>query len=515
MKVILQFVCVGLGFVGLLASAGARAEALNESTELLVRYREPQNTEVQAAKTALFTGAQQALGVGLVNSEQGLVKLVFDNAELAREARERLLQSDEVESVSENNTYLPALYLHAIEESSLELSPSAPLPYPAFPFPWGGVNPPARVAAAPEFQTPPVYKSGPDPLTSGDWANRNINMPALSSLVRSKFSPVISAVIDTGVHYNHEDLSGAMWQKPGNPKEVGYDFAHNVPRPFDVRHFDLEGCMKDAGCSKGVGSGQFLTNPGHGTHVAGRVGAILNNSLGLYGAGAPAKTSLMALKFFYDAGEAKAGQGDDAAAIRSIDYAIKNGAKVINASWGGRMSPARAEQSELKKALIRAQQAGVLVVIAAGNDGINNDTDAQPGFPAAYTLDNTIVVAATDPKDAIAGFSNYGVKTVHIGAPGVRVLSTTADGAYNDLVARFKDKQGVERAMAWDGTSMAAPIVAGAAALLWSKYPKESYRQIKARILGTARKVPGLAGKVATGGVLDVSAALSARSPAL
>ncbi|MCM2323977.1 MAG: S8 family serine peptidase [Oligoflexia bacterium] len=488
--------------------------AYGETTELLVRYYEPQNTESQALKSAFFSGGDQALSLGLINSEEGLVKLSFDNAEEAEAAREKLLASGQVQSVTENNYYRPALYLHAVAP---ETAPSAIggglFPFP-FPFPWTGGGSTAKPVSYPDVLNPPAVTPGRDPLASKDWALKNINLPKLSAM---KFGnkELISAVIDTGVDYNHEDLSGAMWRKPGTKDEVGYDFAHNIAKPYDLRHFDIEGCLKDPGCKAGRGAGNFLTNPGHGTHVAGHMGALVNNSLGIYGLAAPVNTRLMALKFFYDAGERKAGQGDDAAAIKSIDYAIKNGAKVINASWGGRMSPSRAESSELKKALIRAQKAGVLIVIAAGNDAIDNDTDAEPGFPASYTLDNTIVVAATDPSDALGDFSNYGAKKVHIGAPGVKILSTTTGSQYSDIVAKFKDSKGEERVMAWDGTSMAAPIVAGAAALIWSKYPDEDYRQIRARILNTARKVPALAGKVSTGGVLDVSAALSAATPSL
>lgn len=216
----------------------------------------------------------------------------------------------------------------------------------------------------------------------------------------------------------------------------------------------------------------------------------------------------MALKFFFDSGDAQAGGGDAAAAIQSIDYAIKHGAKVISASWGGTMPREVGEKNELKQALIRAQQAGVLFVVAAGNDGIDQDTDEQPSYPAAYDLDNFIVVAASDAQDQLADFSNYGAKSVHIAAPGVKILSTTADGKYSDTVAKFTDSHGKTKEMDWDGTSMAAPLVAGAVAAVWATHPSEDYHQIRDRVLRSVRKVPGLSDKVASGGVLDVSAAL-------
>ena len=225
--------------------------------------------------------------------------------------------------------------------------------------------------------------------------------------------------------------------------------------------------------------------------------------------GVAAGSKMMALKFFFDAGKPDGGAGSDEGAIKSIDYAIKNGAKVINASWGGNQPRHLAEKSELKQALLRAQNAGVLVVIAAGNDGRDNDNDSMPNFPASFELDNIITVAATDSQDQLAEFSAYGLRTVHIGAPGVKILSTIAGGGYSDVVARFKDGDGQEQSMDWDGTSMAAPMVAGAAAAIWSKNPTWTYKQVRERILSTARKVPALEGRVASGGILNLKAALA------
>jgi subtilisin family serine protease len=233
---------------------------------------------------------------------------------------------------------------------------------------------------------------------------------------------------------------------------------------------------------------------------------VANNSIGIRGVGG--NVQVMALKFFFDYTDGEnAGAGDDAAAIQAIDYAITHGVKVISASWGGRMSKADAESSELKNALIRAQNAGLLFVVAAGNDSIDNDSDAQADYPAAFHMDNMIVVAASDSKDALADFSNYGATTVDIASPGVKILSTTVGSTYQDVITTYTI-HGKTQAIDWDGTSMATPIVAGAAALVWSKYPNETYQQIKQRILNSARPVAGLKGKIVTGGVLDVTAAL-------
>jgi thermitase len=465
--------------------------------ELIVRYREPQNNLWQANLTAQST-VGKVERTEVLNSSEGVLKLRFKSAAEANQAMARLQLSDDVLSVSPNH-----LYSLAVSYTSRDVTPAkAAQTFLAVPF--LSLDAPA---ALPEVALPPAGVTvGADPLVAQDWAMTKIGMP--ESLDGTGLKPVTAAVLDTGIDYNHEDLSGSMWRQEGKPQIVGYDFAQNNDRPFDVVHFDIEGCLKDVGCQMGWGQGKFLTNPGHGTHCAGHVSAVANNSLGIRGVGAGA-TQVMALKFFFDKEHANAGQGDTAGAIKSIDYAVKNGAKVINASWGGRQEPSVAERSELKQALIRAQKAGVIVVVAAGNDTIDQDKDDEPTYPAAYKLDNLIVVAATDKNDALGKFSNYGGESVHIGAPGVKILSTTSGSQYSDVVKRYKDpSSGKDREIAWNGTSMAAPIVAGAVALVWAKYPSESYQQIRARILSSARKVEGLSGKVVTGGVLDVAAAL-------
>jgi subtilisin family serine protease len=469
-------------------------DARAATTDLIVRYREPQNTRAMAAFNTLRMGVSLNAQVDLINSEEGVVKLSFPSLEDARAARERLAASDAILNVAPNLTYRPAI--------SYRLKPVAPVAEPHF----FALPKFLGLGAIPDVDLPPAQVTpGADPLAAQDWAMANIRMEPNSRLRVTR--PLIAAVIDTGVDYNHEDLIGTMWRKQGtNGREVGYDTVHDHAKPFDNVHFDVEGCLKDFACRLGLDTSKYLVNPGHGTHCAGHVAAVANNSLGIRGVGAGAK--LMALKFFYDVGEEKAGQGDDAAAIQAIDYAVKNGARIISASWGGRIKREEAERSELKQSLVRARNAGVLVVIAAGNDGIDQEAVDDPGYPAAYELDNLIVVAASDKNDALADFSNYGGKTVHIAAPGVKILSTTVGSQYSDTVAKFTDSEGKEHQLDWDGTSMATPIVAGAAALVWSKYPNADYREIRDRILKGARKVPALAGKVTTGGVLDVAAAL-------
>ncbi len=445
-------------------------------------------------------------------SQAGLVKLSFATPEDAALALKKIRVSNTSARVSFNNFYRPAMNYRFKKLAK---------PY-AFFLPLAdeeasaGDNNMIQVGSEiPEIDpAPESVDSGDDPYMIYDWALKNIGFPTEKLGEWMSDSSIITAVLDTGVDYNHEDLSGAMWRSmdendENNAEIVGWDFAHNTARPYDLVKYDLAGCVEDPMCKSGIDSSKYLINPGHGTHCAGHVAAVAQNSLGIRGIGGGAQ--LMALKFFFDEGEENAGQGSDLGAIQAIDYAIEHGVQVINASWGGNMSPEDAEGSELKQALIRAQKAGVIVVVAAGNEGVDQDSEElgfEPSYPAKYDLDNLIVVAAIDQKDQLAGFSNYGVNSVHLAAPGVRILSTISGGTYSDVVASVTDKDGNVYGQTWDGTSMAAPIVAGAVALVWSKYPTEDYRQIRDRILRSTRPVPGLAGKVITGGALNISAAL-------
>ena len=270
----------------------------------------------------------------------------------------------------------------------------------------------------------------------------------------------IVADIDTGIDYNHEDLSFNLWRNPDTAKDtgtVGYDFVHNDTLPFD----DNE----------------------HGTHTAGTIGAVGGNGIGV--SGVSQRVSLMALKFL--SGE---GSGTTADAVRAIDFAIAHGAKVLSNSWGGKGDQ---DNKALGDAIDRAKAADILFVAAAGNDSADNDgTDAS--FPAALPNDNIISVAATDSNDSLAFFSNFGKKTVHVAAPGVKVYSTVPGSQYKEE----------------SGTSMACPHVAGAAALIWSAHPSWNYMKVKQVLMDTSDKLPVLQEKTISGGRINVLSALKA-----
>jgi DNA-binding beta-propeller fold protein YncE len=212
----------------------------------------------------------------------------------------------------------------------------------------------------------------------------------------------------------------------------------------------------------------------HGTHVSGIIGAVADNGIGV--AGMAWRVHILPCKFLNSDG-----LGLSSNAIRAIDYATLQGARVLNNSWGG-----GALSLAMKDTIDAAGAGGAVFVVSAGNDG--EDFAVRPQYPAAYTLPNVVAVAATDENDGLAVFSNFGAATVLLGAPGVHILSTLPGGQYGKL----------------SGTSMSAPIVSGALALLLSAEPDLDLQAIRARLTAAAKPVPGLAGKTITGGRLDV-----------
>ncbi len=311
----------------------------------------------------------------------------------------------------------------------------------------------APVADKPADVVPPVA----DPELARAWGISKIGADKAWAKHPGS-SDVVVAVIDTGVDYNHEDLSFNMWRNPKPDAKtvdlVGYDFVHNDGLPFD--------------------------DHSHGSHCSGVIGAVGGNGKGI--SGVNQRVSIMAVKFL-----SAEGSGDEAGAIRAIDYAVTHGATVLSNSWGGSGS---GDMQALKDSVSRAEAKGVLFVAAAGNDSSDNDT--TPEFPGGFNTPNMIAVAATDNKDGMAYFSNYGKTTVHVGAPGLDVYSSVPANKYEKM----------------SGTSMACPHVAGAAALLWSAHRDWSYKQVKARLIETVDKLPVLEGKTVSGGRINVLRAL-------
>ena len=294
-----------------------------------------------------------------------------------------------------------------------------------------------------------------DPMYSQQWGFPKINAPTAWSRI-TQAANVTVAMIDTGISLSHPDLQANLWTNPA-PTFGDVHGANFVPA---------------------TPTGNPDDDHGHGTHTAGTVGAVTNNGLGV--AGTAWRVNLMALKFL-DAN----GSGTTANAIRAINYGIQHKADIMSNSWGG-----GGFSQALSDAINAANQAGILFVAAAGNSANNND--ANPFYPCGYNLPNVICVAATDQNDNLATFSNFGVKTVHLGAPGVAILSTLSGGNYGTL----------------SGTSMATPHVSGAAALLKGAYPTWQAPDLKQQILSTVDPLSSLQGKTVTGGRLNLGRAL-------
>lgn len=285
----------------------------------------------------------------------------------------------------------------------------------------------------------------------------------------SSASNIVVAIIDSGIRYTHEDLAENMWVNAGEIPENGIDD-------------DRNGYVDDVhGMDSIAESGDPMDDVGHGTHVAGIIGAVGNNGVGV--AGVAWRVKLMACRFL-----SKAGDGDTSDAIQCIDYARRMGARVMNASWGGPDYSAA-----LFSAINSARGAGIVFVAASGNDAQN--IDEVPLYPASYTLDNIIVVGGTTRSDTMdSGYSNWGANSVDLFAPGTGIYSTwhTWDGAYTSNT----------------GTSMAAPHVTGIAALMRARFPTYTAQQIVNRLRSTVDAIPELEGKCRTGGRVNMARAL-------
>jgi serine protease len=302
---------------------------------------------------------------------------------------------------------------------------------------------------------------------NGGQNDADIDAPEAWTL-RSDAPQVIVAVVDTGVRFTHEDLAANMWRNPGEVAGNGVDD-------------DRNGYVDDVhGISALDATGYPMDGNGHGSHVAGIIAAAGNNGRGIVGVAWRAQ--IMALQFL-DAN----GDGYTSDAVVSIDYARAKGAAVVNASFAGPDN-----SFSLRDAIVRARAAGMIIVAAAGNEALNNDS--IPTYPANYALDNVVSVAATTRSDALANYSNYGAQTVDLAAPGSSIYSAyfLADNAYVTM----------------SGTSMAAPHVAGAVALLRAHVSGLTHTQIIDRLLKAVDPLPALAGKTASGGRLNLQRAL-------
>jgi subtilisin family serine protease len=328
----------------------------------------------------------------------------------------------------------------------------------------------------------PSMNAGPnDPLLGEQWALVNTgqrggrdkaDIDALGAWARTHGSDrVVVAVLDSGVDYTHSDLVNNMWLRPDT---VAPYVDADLGEIDDVHGFNAV-----------ENNGDPMDDNGHGTHCAGIVGAEGNNDEGI--AGVNWKVEIMPLKFM-----SAGGFGTTKDAIEAINYVIARkkagvNVRVISASWGSTRK-SRALEDVIRK----AGEEGILFVAASGNSSAN--TDRRPHYPSSYNLPNVVSVAALTRRDELAGFSNYGAKSVHVAAPGAEIMSTWLNGAYEEH----------------SGTSMATPVVSGIAALVLSTDEKLSVQELKARLLESVDKLDSLKGKTVSGGRINAARAVGA-----
>jgi subtilisin family serine protease len=279
---------------------------------------------------------------------------------------------------------------------------------------------------------------------------------------------VVVAVLDTGVDYNHEDLTENMWRRP---------------EKMEPYHDNELGTIDDEFGYNAIDGSDPMDDNGHGTHCAGIIGAEGENNVGI--AGVNWKVQIMPLKFM-NAG----GSGSTKDAIEAINYVIDRkkagvNVRIISASWGSTQ-----KSRALGEVIRKAYENDILFVAAAGNSSVDNDRN--PHYPSSYDVPNVVSVAALDRHDALASFSNYGAKSVAIAAPGVDILSTWLGNEYEEK----------------SGTSMATPVVSGVAALILAEHPHMSVDDLKKKLLASTDPVPVLKGKTVTAGRINAAKAL-------
>jgi subtilisin family serine protease/subtilisin-like proprotein convertase family protein len=366
---------------------------------------------------------------------------------------------------------------------------------------------------------------------AGGYANDDIHATKAWDVTTGSRKVIVS-VIDSGIDYDHPDLYKNIWlnqaeippSRKANLIDVDGDgiisFADlNDPRnqgPFKITDVNGDGRIDAADIlapmvldanGKDTGKGgwafpgntldgdtahpndfigwNFVTNTnnpfddyGHGTNVAGVIGATGNEGVGV--AGVDWQASLMPIKFLDSSG-----RGTLSRVIAGLYYAVAHGAKIANNSWSG-----GGNDPTLAVAIQYARTQGLLFVAAAGNDGHN--LDQNPSYPASFAFDNVVAVAATDRNDRLTSYSNYGANSVALAAPGQAILTTARSGNYEAV----------------SGTSLSAPFVSGALALVWGQHPGWSYTQVLNQVLKTVDPLPALKGKTITGGRLDLAAAV-------
>jgi subtilisin family serine protease len=303
---------------------------------------------------------------------------------------------------------------------------------------------------------------------------------AYSAIQAQAREDVIVAVVDTGVDYNHEDLRDVMWR---NPREIPGNRIDDDRNGYVDDVYGINTLVRDA---QGNATGNPMASHAHGTHVSGTIAAAQNNHIGI--AGIASRAKIMAIRTVPDDADET-----DANVVESYLYAARNGARLINCSFGKSFN----EGGRVVKEAIDhvATKYGALVVAAAGNDSSmfqKWDIDVKPKYPASYDSDGLLVVAATSQSGGLASFSNVGKKSVDVAAPGVSIFSTMPRNQYGGM----------------SGTSMATPTTVGMLAEVLSRYPSLTPFELKKVAIVSVTPVASFKDHMVSGGRVSLYQAL-------
>ncbi|MEK6625540.1 MAG: S8 family serine peptidase [Bdellovibrionota bacterium] len=325
-----------------------------------------------------------------------------------------------------------------------------------------------------------------DPYLSRQWALTNSEtngMSVIRAYQNRQSAPkeeIIVAVVDTGVDISHQDLP--IWKNLDEIPANGIDDDQNG---YIDDVYGINTLVRD---SQGRATMDNRDGHSHGTHVSGSIGALQNNAICVVGVAS--KVKIMGVRTVPNNGDEL-----DTDVVEAFIYAAQNGARVINCSFGKAHNEGGMAVSEAIAYIGKAF--GTLVVAAAGND--SSDIDGTPTYPASYTNDTLLVVAATSSSGGLAYFSNYGAVGVDVAAPGNNIYSSLPGNRYGNM----------------SGTSMASPNTAGVAAEVLSYFPELSANELREVLIRSVAKVGSFSGRMVSGGRVDLQRALEEAGRAL
>ena len=492
-----------------------------ENNDVIVVYKEDTNATAKKTLKIASLDQEEQKNATVDSLTDDTVVLKLDSEDALADAVATLSKDDRIAYVQPNYIY------HALEDTSSVLNTLQN--NKDFANQWALVNDGSYSYEDYDYtnSTNTRYGSSAPTTTIQAKEDVDIDLPeAWSALSNSSLATgnreAVVAFVDTGVMYDHTDLADNMWTNDAELNgQPGVDDDGNgcVDDVYGWNYYDnsayigfeensVNAAARPGSSSNKDGNNTYYnsksdTEDAHGTHGAGTVAAV-NNTEGIVGIGANANVKIMTVKAL----GGSQGYGTTESVVKGINYAVKKGACVVNLSLGG-----PDDDDTLRSAI--EENPDVLFTIAAGNDGTNNDE--EPTYPANYSCDNVLSVANLQCNGSLHYYSNYGKETVHLAAPGSEIYSTsTGDGSSSGSTSFWdiwRTKEATSNYERMSGTSMAAPMVAGVAAMLYSKYDTLTIQAIRQAILNSVDTDPDkystLQGKVATNGVLNAQNAVA------